>query len=76
VDWIAWFPNSTLGAELTVKDNVADCVPVALVALNVTLDVPTTVGVPEMTPVVVFTESPGGNPVALKLVGLFDAVIV
>ena len=63
-------------AVLIVKDNVADPVPAALVALNVTLDVPAAVGVPEMTPVVVLTESPAGNPVALKLAGLLLAVIV
>ena len=55
---------------------MADPVPAALVALNVTLDVPAVVGVPEMTPVVVLTESPAGSPVALKLVGLLLAVIV
>jgi hypothetical protein len=63
-------------AALIVKVNVADPVPAALVALNVTLDVPAAVGVPEMTPVAVLTESPAGNPVALKLVGLLVAVIV
>ena len=61
---------------LIVKDNVAVPVPVPLVALNVTLDVPAAVGVPEMTPVAVSTESPAGNPVALKLAGLLLAVIV
>ena len=61
---------------MIVKDNVADPVPAALVALNVTLDVPAAVGVPETTPVAVLTESPAGNPVALKLVGLLLAVIV
>jgi hypothetical protein len=59
-----------------VKVNVADPVPAALVALNATLDVPAAVGVPEMTPVAVLTESPAGNPVALKLAGLLLAVIV
>ena len=63
-------------SALIVKDNVADPVPAELVALNATLDVPAAVGVPEMTPVVVLTESPAGNPVALKLVGLLLAVIV
>ena len=60
----------------TVKVNGAVPVPAALVALKVTLDVPVAVGVPEMTPVAVLTESPGGNPAALKLVGLLVAVIV
>jgi hypothetical protein len=34
------------------------------VALRVTLYVPVVVGVPEITPVAVFTVRPGGNPVA------------
>jgi hypothetical protein len=59
-----------------VKDNVADPVPAALVAVNATLDVPDAEGVPEMTPVAVLTESPAGKFVALKLVGLLVAVIV
>ena len=63
-------------AALIVKVNVAVPVPAALVALNATLDVPAAVGVPEMTPVAVLTESPAGNPVALKLAGLLLAVIV
>src|ERR1700730_880528 len=63
-------------AALMVKVNVAVPVPVPLVALNVTLDVPVAVGVPEMTPVAVLTESPAANPVALKLVGLLLAVMV
>jgi len=36
-----------------------------LLALMVTLDVPAVVGVPEITPVLVFTLRPGGRPVAL-----------
>jgi hypothetical protein len=60
----------------TVKVNVAVPVPPAFVALNVTLEVPTAVGVPEITPVLVLTDSPAGNPVALKLVGVLLAVIV
>ena len=77
------FTFTTAGTSLAknretpiVKVNVAEPVPAALVALNVTLDVPAAVGVPEMTPVVVLTESPAGNPVALKLAGLLLAVIV
>jgi hypothetical protein len=50
-------------------------VPPALVALSVTLVVAAVVGVPEISPVVVLTVSPAGNPVALKEVGLFEAVI-
>jgi len=59
-----------------VKANVAEPVPPAFVALNATLYVPATVGVPAMTPVVMLTESPAGSPVALKLVGLLLAVMV
>ena len=60
---------------LIVKVSVALPVPPALVALIVTLYVPAVVGVPEITPVVVFTVNPPGSPVALKLVGLLVAVI-
>ena len=58
-----------------VRASVAEPVPAALVALSVTLKLPAAVGVPEIRPVVVLTDSPGGNPVALKLVGLLVAVI-
>jgi hypothetical protein len=58
-----------------LRANVAEPVPAALVALMVTLKLPAAVGLPEMRPVVVFTESPAGKPVALKLVGLLVAVI-
>jgi len=48
-----------------------------LLAVIVTLVVPGVVGVPEIMPVLVLTDRPGGSrPVTLKLVGLFDAVIV
>ena len=62
-------------AGLIVKVSVALPVPPALVALMVTLYVPAVVGVPEINPVLVFTDKPAGSPVALKLVGLFVAVI-
>jgi hypothetical protein len=39
-------------------------VPLALVALRVTLNTPTTVGVPEIKPVAVLTVKPAGNGVA------------
>ena len=54
------------------------CVPVpaTLVALMVAANVPATVGVPEIKPVMVLGVSPGGKPVALKLVGVFAAVMV
>ena len=50
-------------------------VPAALVALTVAELVPAAVGVPEMSPVEVFTDNPAGKPVAPKLVGLLLAVI-
>jgi hypothetical protein len=51
-------------------------VPVEFVADSVTLNVPEAVGVPLITPDEVFTLNPAGKPVAPKLVGLFEAVIV
>jgi hypothetical protein len=39
-------------------------VPPLLVALSVTVDVPAAVGVPEISPVPLFTDKPAGNPVA------------
>ena len=50
-------------------------VPVPLVALTFAVKEPLDPGVPLMRPVAVLTASPGGSPVALKLVGLFVAVI-
>jgi hypothetical protein len=46
-----------------------------LVALIVTLVLPVALGVPLIKPVEVFTLKPAGKGVALKLVGLFVAVI-
>jgi hypothetical protein len=60
---------------LTVITNVADPVPEPFVAEIVTFEVPATVGVPVITPVDVLMLSPPGNPVALKEVGLPEAVI-
>ena len=64
-----------LAEAAVLRANVAEPVPAEFVALIVTLKLPAVVGVPEMTPVVVLTESPDGKPVALKLVGLLLAVI-
>ena len=50
-------------------------VPPELVALRATLKVPEDVRVPEIKPVVVLTDTPGGRPVAPKLVGLLVAVM-
>jgi hypothetical protein len=70
----------TGGGRVIVNCSVALPVPTELVALIVTLyGLPASVpvaGVPEINPVFVFTVRPDGNPVALKLVGLFVAVIV
>ena len=45
--------------------------------MMVTLYIPAVVGVPEIKPVLVFTDRPAGSrPVTLKLVGLLVAVIV
>ena len=51
-------------------------VPVELVAVRVTLKVPAaTLGVPEISPVLVLMERPPGRPVALKEVGELSALI-
>jgi len=63
------------GGLTTVKVSVALPVPPALVALIVTVYVPAVVGMPEINPVLVLILKPAGSPVALKLVGLFVAVI-
>ena len=60
---------------MIVKVKVAFPVPLPLVAPIVTLYVAAVVGVPEISPLVVFTVKPAGSPVVLKLVGLFVAVI-
>ena len=52
-------------AALIVNVSVAVPVPPELVALNETVDVPAPDGVPEITPVEVFTDKPEGRPVAL-----------
>ena len=50
-------------------------VAVALAALTVALYTPMVVGMPEISPVVVLTTTPGGSPVALKVEGLLVARI-
>lgn len=52
-------------AKTAVRTNVSVPVPPALVAPRVIELVPVAVSVPEMSPVVVFTLNPEGNPVAL-----------
>ena len=65
----------TTGAAATVIVSVLVADPPALVALRVTVEVAATVGVPEITPLVAFTVSPAGSPVALYEVGLPEAAI-
>ena len=50
---------------MIVRVKVRVPVPPALVALKATVEVPVAVGVPEITPEVVFTDKPAGKPVAL-----------
>ena len=57
---IAGTPNP----ELIVTVALALPVPEELVALRVTVEVPAAEGVPEIKPVLVFTDSPLGKPVA------------
>ena len=54
----------TGAAELIVSVRLALPVPPELVALSITVEVPAAVGVPEISPVLVLTASPGGKPVA------------
>jgi hypothetical protein len=48
----------------TVIVNVAVPVPPAFVAPSETVEIPVAVGVPEITPVLVLTLRPAGNPLA------------
>src|SRR5579872_430913 len=47
-----------------VSVSLALPVPALFVALSITVDVPAAVGVPEITPVLLLTPRPAGNPVA------------
>ena len=58
-----------------MRVNVALPEPTSFVAVRVTLEVPVTVGVPLMSPVLEFTLRPAGKLVAPKLVGPLLAVI-
>jgi hypothetical protein len=58
---------------LIVKKSGDDPEPDAFVAVTVAFQLPPVVGVPEIRPVELI-DSPGGSPVALKLVGLLLAV--
>jgi hypothetical protein len=63
VDRVA--PETTGGSSAMLRVNVPVPVPAELLAEMLTVNVPACVGVPEMSPVVVFTLSPVGRPVAL-----------
>src|SRR5262245_45088043 len=66
-----------VGASLAmVSVSVSVLVPPVLVALRVIKNFPVIVGMPVITPVVALSDKPGGKPVASKLVGVFEAVIV
>ena len=54
----------TGATELIARVRPALPEPPGLVALTITFDVPAAVGVPEISPVVPLTASPGGKPVA------------
>jgi hypothetical protein len=55
----------TGAAVVIVSVRVALLVPPALVALSVTVELPAAVGVPEISPVAVFTDKPAGKPEAV-----------
>ena len=55
---------TTGAAALMVSVSEALPVPELLVADKLTVDVPAVEGVPEITPLLVLTDSPAGNPVA------------
>jgi hypothetical protein len=61
---VALVITGTPEIELIVTVAVALPVPEELVALRVAVEVPEAEGVPEIKPVLVFTESPPGKPVA------------
>jgi hypothetical protein len=62
-------------AELIVIVRTAVPDPLAFVAERVPEYVPAVVGTPEITPVVVFSDNPGGTLSNAKLVGLLVAAI-
>jgi hypothetical protein len=63
------------GGVLMVSASVLVPVPIAFVALNVTLTIPVAVGVPLISPVPVLMINPFGNGEALKVVGDLVAAI-
>jgi hypothetical protein len=65
----------TGSAAAMERVKVALPVPLLLAAQRVTVEVAAAVGVPEISPVVLLTVRPAGNPVAAYLVGVLVAVI-
>jgi len=63
------------GTATAVSVSVAFPVPALFAACSEIVETPAVVGVPEIKPVVLFTERPLGRPIALKLVGMLVAVI-
>jgi hypothetical protein len=61
----AWAVGTWIAGLFTVIDRAAMPVPAEFVAERVTAKLPGAVGVPEINPELVFTESPEGRPVAL-----------
>jgi hypothetical protein len=61
---LATCTNAPEAADAIVKVRVALPVPLELVALTLTVEVPAVVGVPEINPVAVFTDNPAGRPEA------------
>jgi len=51
-------------ADIMVTVSVEVPVPAAFVAVNVTVEAPAALGVPEIKPFAVLTDKPAGNPVA------------
>jgi len=56
--------NEILVAALIVSVRLAFPLPPLFVALSVTVEVPAVVGIPEINPLVLLTDSPAGSPVA------------
>ena len=65
----------TPGVEVTVSVTVALPVPEELVAVTVNVEVPAAGSVPEINPVLRFTQRVPGNLAVPKLVGLLVPVI-
>jgi hypothetical protein len=67
------FPEEAAAAAIVNVRVTIPLAPAAFDAPNVTVDVPATVGVPEIKPVVELNDNPAGRPVAVYEVGEFVA---